>query len=281
MSTIRQVYLEALTPHYGIEEMTIRLLLVRVNGFSSMTELFTHMDDEMHSIHDFQGLFARVLSGEPVQYVLSETTFYGLNLFVDARVLIPRPETEELVEKVVNEEKQYRSQPIVVADIGTGSGCIALALEKSFPKATIFAIDSSDQALEVAKINKTNLSSSIRILKGDLLSPLLRDRIQLDLLISNPPYIERKGEVEKNVLDFEPHSALFAPNGIDCYVSMIHAAPFVMKEGGRIYFEINHDQQESLEKVLKDHLPHCEYRFIKDMQKKTRYLFIIYRKGNE
>ncbi len=278
MPSIRQVYLDACAPQYGLEEMTIRMLLVRVNGLPSMTELFTHMDDEMRGLSEFQRLFARVLSGEPVQYVLREASFYGLTLFVDSRVLIPRPETEELVEKIIIEEKANRLKPLVIADVGTGSGCIALALEEHFPKASIFGIDTFDEALEVAEINKAKHKSSITLMKGNLLNPLLEKGILLDILVSNPPYIENPIEVDSNVIGYEPHSALFAPNGIDHYVAMILRLPFIMKDGGRVYFEINHDQEDALTETLKKHLPSSEYRFLKDMQKKTRYLFIIYRK---
>ncbi len=278
MPSIRQVYLDVCAPQYGLEEMTIRMLLARVNGFASMTELFTHMDDEMKEISEFQRLFARVLSGEPVQYVLQEASFYGLTLFVDSRVLIPRSETEELVEKVIIEEKTNLLAPLVIADVGTGSGCIALALKEHFPNATVFGIDNSETALEVAEINKIKHKSSITLMKGNLINPLFEKGTRLDILVSNPPYIENPSEVDPNVMGYEPHSALFAPHGIDHYVTMILNLPFVMKDGGRIYFEINHNQEEALTETLKKNLPNSKYRFLKDMQKKTRYLFIMYRR---
>lgn len=279
MTTIRQVYKEALSPAYGLEEMTVRMLLVSTNNFSSMTELLSNLDQPMKGIEEYQRLFARVLSGEPIQYVLQKASFYGLDLFVDRRVLIPRPETEELVEKVICEEKKNPTPiPSVILDIGTGSGCIAFALEKHFSKSKILAVDSSLEALEVANINKENLGSRVTFLHGDLLLPIIRENLRADLLVSNPPYIQNRLEVDDNVLDYEPHSALFAPHGIDHYLSMISMASLVMNDGGKMCFEINYDQEEPLKNILQEHLPNSSYEFLKDMQGKTRFLFITYKK---
>lgn len=279
MPTIRQVYQDALSTLGSDEDMTVRLLLLEVNGFSSMSELLCKMEEKMHGIDEFQRLFARVLSGEPVQYVLLKTSFCGLDLYVDSRVLIPRPETEELVEKIIQEEKKGQYPlPTTLADIGTGSGCIAFALERHFPKAAIYATDSSFEALEVARINQAKLSSSVKFLSGNLLTPLIANQIHVDLLVSNPPYIKNLEDVEPLVLNNEPHSALFAPNGIDHYVSMIALFPIIMNEGGRIYFEINYDQEKELTQILTERLPGCPFKFLKDMQGKTRFLFILFRK---
>lgn len=279
MTTIRQVYKEALSPAYGLEEMTVRMLLVSTNNFSSMTELLSNLDQPMKGIEEYQRLFARVLSGEPIQYVLQKASFYGLDLFVDRRVLIPRPETEELVEKVIRGEKKNPTPiPSVILDIGTGSGCIAFALEKHFSKSKIWAVDSSLEALEVANINKRNLCSRVTFLHGDLLLPIIQENVRVDLLVSNPPYIQNRLEVDDNVLDFEPHSALFAPHGIDHYLSMISMASLVMNDGGKMCFEINYDQEEPLKSILQEHIPNSSYEFLKDMQGKTRFLFITYKK---
>ena len=277
MTTIRQFYKEALSPAYGLEDMTVRMLLLTVNGFSSMTELLSKMDERMKGIEEYQRLFARVIFGEPVQYVLGKTSFYGIDLLVDRRVLIPRPETEELVDRIVRESKSWPS-PSTIADIGTGSGCIAFALEKHFPNARIYAVDSSLEALEVAKMNKCHILSSVSLIHGDLLLPLIHAGVHLDLLVSNPPYIQKREDVDSNVLDYEPHSALFAPNGIDHYRSMIAMAHLIMNAGGKMCFEINYDQEDALRTILKDYLPNAPYRFEKDMQGKTRFLFITYQK---
>ena len=277
MTTIRQVYKEALSPAYGLEDMTVRILLLTVNGFSSMTELLSKLDEPMKGIEEYQRLFARVISGEPIQYVLGKTSLFGIDLLVDRRVLIPRPETEELVDRIVRESKSW-PVPKVVADIGTGSGCIAFALEKFFPKARIYAVDSSLEALEVARMNKQHLLSGVSLMHGDLLLPLIHAGIHLDLLVSNPPYIQKREDVDSNVLDYEPHSALFAPNGVDHYRSMISMAHLIMNDGGKMCFEINYDQEDALRSILKDFLPSAPYRFEKDMQGKTRFLFITYQK---
>mgnify|MGYP001765303201 CR=1 FL=1 len=279
MTTIRQVYKEALSPAYGLEEMTVRMLLQTVNHFSSMTELLSKMDEPMKGLEEYQRLFARVLSGEPIQYVLKKAAFYGIDLFVDRRVLIPRPETEELVDRIIHDFKK-KTYPKVIVDIGTGSGCIAFALEKHFGESHILAVDSSTEALEVANINKQQLSSNVEFLQGDLLTPLIHQGVRVDILVSNPPYIQNREEVEANVLNYEPHSALFAPNGIDHYRSMISKAFLVMNDGGTMCFEINYDQEEPLKKILEEFLPNSSYQFLKDMQGKTRFLFVTYLKDS-
>ncbi len=279
MTTIRQVYKEALSPAYGLEEMTVRMLLQTVNHFSSMTELLSKMDEPMKGLEEYQRLFARVLSGEPIQYVLERSAFYGIDIFVDRRVLIPRPETEELVDRIIRDFKK-QTNPKVIVDIGTGSGCIAFALEKHFAESHILAVDSSTEALEVANINKQKLSSKVEFIQGDLLIPLIHRGVRVDILVSNPPYIQNPEEVDTNVLKYEPHSALFAPNGIDHYRSMISRASLVMNDGGKMCFEINYDQEEPLKRILKEFLPNSSSQFLKDMQGKTRFLFVTYMKDS-
>jgi len=282
MPTIREVYNEMMMLHFNtIEEMTIRLLLAEANDLETMSDLYIAMNKQMKHLDKFRRLFARVLDGEPVQYVLRKTTFMGVPLYVDERVLIPRPETEELVEKVIKILTQnYAKKNLVIADIGTGSGCIAFALEKSFPTATILATDISRDALDVAKLNASKLKSKITFLQGDLLAPLIEKQIQLDVLVSNPPYIENTKDVDSNVINYEPHLALFASNGIDYYEKTLKLSPLLLKEGSLIFFEINFDQEERLTKLVEEFIPGSKTNFIKDLQGKTRFLSIVYTRNN-
>lgn len=283
MPTIRDVYNEMLTLHSEhVEEMTIRLLLAETNNVETMSDLYIAMNKQMKHLDEFRRLFARVLSGEPVQYVLNKTTFLEIPLYIDERVLIPRPETEELVEKlVIIINQKYANKNLVIADIGTGSGCIAFALEKSFPAATIIATDISKDALDVAKINASNLKSKITFLEGDLLEPLIEKQIRLDVLVSNPPYIENSEDVDANVINYEPHSALFAPTGIDYYEKIIKLSPLLLHEGSLIFFEINYDQEERLLKLVEEFIPGSKPNFMKDLQGKTRFLSIVYINDND
>jgi len=283
MPTIRDVYNEMMTLYSNtIEEMTVRLLLAEVNGIETMSELYIAMNKQMKHLDEFRRLFARVLNGEPVQYVLRKTTFLEIPLYVDERVLIPRPETEELVEKLIKIlSNKYQKRNLVIADIGTGSGCIAFAIEKSFPSSTIIATDISQDALEVALLNASKLDSKVTFLKGDMLAPLIEKQIQLDALISNPPYIENPNDVDSNVINYEPHSALFAPTGIDYYEKMIKFSPLVLRDGSLIFFEINYDQEERLTKLVEQFIPGSKIDFIKDLQGKTRFMSVVYTHKND
>ena len=179
----------------------------------------------------------------PVQYLLGKTSFYGLDFEVNANVLIPRPETEELVDWIIKSQKsKVKSQEFRILDIGTGSGCIAISLAKNIPNAQVFAIDVSEKALATAKknaeINKVKVSFlSINILaKTDL-------EQQFDIIVSNPPYVRNleKDEIKKNVLDNEPHLALFVEDddALIFYKKIAELAQKNLSENGQLFFEIN------------------------------------------
>lgn len=179
----------------------------------------------------------------PVQYLLGKTSFYGLDFEVNPNVLIPRPETEELVDWIIKSQKsKVKSQEFRILDIGTGSGCIAISLAKNIPNAQVFAIDVSEKALATAKknaeINKVKVSFlSINILaKTDL-------EQQFDIIVSNPPYVRNleKDEIKKNVLDNEPHLALFVEDddALIFYKKIAELAQKNLSENGQLFFEIN------------------------------------------
>jgi len=187
----------------------------------------------------------------PVQYILGETEFYGLTFKVDENVLIPRPETEELVERIVREAPppsplQRRGGSWKVLDVGTGSGCIAIALAKRLPAgAEVFALDISDKALEVARKNAIANQADVRFFQYDILSnePFPSSALSFDCIVSNPPYItlKEKAAMAKNVLDYEPHQALFVPdeNPLLFYERIAGFAREHLSEGGSLYFETN------------------------------------------
>lgn len=281
MPTIRDVYKDAVNSSGPkVEEMAIRLLLAEVNHIQTMSDLYILMDNPMKGLDDFRRLFARVIAGEPVQYVLGKTNFCGLEIVLDNRVLIPRPETEGLVELAIKEiSKSFPQGKITIADIGTGSGCIAFALEKAFLNAKIFATDISPEALEVARKNCLNLHSKVILLQGDTVNPLFKRSEKIDVLVSNPPYIENILDVDENVKKFEPGLALYAEHGIDYYESIIKQVRLILNDNGIIFFEINYDQEERLTSIVKKFLPHSYYKFTKDLQGKTRYLHVHYNKG--
>ena len=179
----------------------------------------------------------------PIQYLLGTTEFFGLPFTVNENVLIPRPETEELVDWIIKEEKKIeREKAIKILDIGTGSGCIAISLAKNIPNSRVFAIDVSAKALEVARKNAEINSVSITFLEKNILETddLLE---QFDIIVSNPPYVRNleKQEIKKNVLDNEPHLALFVEDfdALVFYRKIISLAMKNLNEDGQLFFEIN------------------------------------------
>lgn len=179
----------------------------------------------------------------PIQYLLGKTSFYGLDFEVNAAVLIPRPETEELVEWILESQKsKVESQKVKILDIGTGSGCVAISLAKNLPDATVFALDVSEEALATAKINAANNSVNVTFIHQNILETedLLQ---QFDIIVSNPPYVRNleKEEIKKNVLENEPHLALFVADNdaLVFYKKIAQLAQKNLLPNGQLYFEIN------------------------------------------
>lgn len=177
---------------------------------------------------------------KPIQYILGETSFYGLTFHVNEHTLIPRPETEELVQWIL--ETTISGLPITILDIGTGTGCIPITLKKNLPKATIFGLDVSDKALEVATINALNNETAVTFLQKDILATTLLDR-SFDVIVSNPPYVREleKKQINPNVLKFEPHLALFVTDNdpLLFYRKITQLAQDYLQPGGQLFFEIN------------------------------------------
>jgi release factor glutamine methyltransferase len=183
----------------------------------------------------------------PIQYILGETEFYGLRFKVNENVLIPRPETEELVDLI---KSDYDKLPcsLSILDIGTGSGCIAIALAKNLPGASVYALDISEEALKLARQNAAENGVKVHFFRQNILVDFpLDSSVDLpkkwDIIVSNPPYItpEEKAEMSKNVLDYEPFQALFVPqdNPLLFYERIADVGLNRLKKGGALYFEIN------------------------------------------
>ncbi|GGE98411.1 release factor glutamine methyltransferase [Chishuiella changwenlii] len=182
----------------------------------------------------------KLKSGIPIQHITEKAFFYDDFFFVNQHTLIPRPETEELIEIIKND--YVKNPPSSIIDLGTGSGCIPISLKKIFPNANVSALDVSEKALEVAAINAKNLNTDILLIHQNLLEDFNLDR-KFEVIISNPPYIRNleKEEMHKNVLDFEPHLALFVEddNALIFYERVIAFAENHLTENGVIYCEIN------------------------------------------
>ena len=196
----------------------------------------------------------QLLKHKPVQYVLGEAWFYKMKLKVNEDVLIPRPETEELIEWLV-EEFRCKDSGFKILDIGTGSGCIAIALKKEITKAEVFAIDISEKALEVAKQNAKDQKVNIQFLMLDFLDEALWKSLPLfNIIISNPPYIpeNEKVKIAKNVLEHEPHIALFV-NENDPFIFYKKIAEFAesnLLENGKIFVEVHEDYAKEVQEIF-------------------------------
>jgi release factor glutamine methyltransferase len=212
----------------------------------------------------YVALINRRLAGEPIQYIFGETEFYGLPFQVTRDVLIPRPETEHLVEKVLELAGQF-TQPRIV-DVGAGSGAIAVTLAAKLPDAQLTAIDLSAPALAIAEENAKRNGVVLRFLRGDLLSPVAREHFEI--VVSNPPYVPRAdlATLSVEVRDYEPELALFAgDDGLEVYRRLIPAAFEVLAPGGFVALEIGYDQSPAIAAFSSD-AGFAQVEFFPDLQ---------------
>jgi release factor glutamine methyltransferase len=220
------------------------------------TTLLAHPTRELSAAKEslYESLLQRRLRNEPIQYITGQQEFYGLPFKVTPAVLIPRPETEHLVEAVL--QRLPQNQPLRIVDIGTGSGAIAIALAAHLPQSHITALDLSPEALKIAQTNAetNNVATRITFLQSDLLSALAHED-PYDAIVSNPPYIPETDSptLHPEVRDHEPHTALFAGDeGLDIYRRLIPQAHALLKPNGLIALEIGHGQREALAVFLHD-----------------------------
>ena len=210
--------------------------------------------------------------GIPVQYIVGNVDFYGYNFKVNENVLIPRFETEELVEKTIKYINKYLDKKVDILDLGTGSGCIAITLKKELD-CNVDAVDISPKALEIAKLNAKNNNVDITFYEGDMLNPINK---KYDVIISNPPYIAYNEEIMEIVKNNEPHTALYAEdNGLKYYKDIISNANKYLKEKSIIAFEIGEKQGKLILEYAKKYFKDSIITVEKDMQNRDRFVFII------
>ncbi len=240
--------------------------------------LYLEKDNEARKsiVDKYESGVKRLIEGEPLNYVLGYSYFYGYRLKVDEAVLIPRFETEELVGRVLSGYDEYfKDQKINLADVGTGSGAIAIALKKEEDNLNVYASDISKEALEVAILNAQNNQADIRFFEGSMLKPLIENNIKLDILVSNPPYIRNDEVVEHSVRDYEPNVALFGgDDGLKFYRMIFEDAHKVLKERSMMFFEMGYDQKENLTALAREFFPSADIKVYKDINNKDRMLVI-------
>lgn len=231
MNTLTQTeFVKALEPSIGTDEASAvgRLVFEKINRYPEQGS-------------QLQSWLIRLLQHEPMQYVLGEAWFYDFFLEVNHSVLIPRPETEELVQLIL---QSYKHKPAVrILDIGTGSGCIAIALAKHLPQSQVYAIDVSEKALEVAKQNAISNKVSIQFEQADILNFTTPGFPKFDLIVSNPPYItlDERTQMHPNVVNYEPANALFVTNQdpLQFYKAIVKFAETHLLAQGQLFFETN------------------------------------------
>jgi len=263
-----------------ISDEAVQILMLELCSMSH-NDLYLNYDQEMpeNLYKEFKDGVSRLLQNEPLQYILGYQWFYGYKIKVNEDVLIPRYETEELVANVLADGDYFfpDKDVIDIADVGTGSGAIALALKKEESKFNMYATDISETALKVASENARDNDVEITFLQGDMLQPLIDRNLRLDILVSNPPYIPRQQEIQKSVDQYEPHVALFGgDDGLYFYRKIFADAHKVIKEKSFLAFEIGYDEKEAIVKEVEKYFPNDRYEVLKDINKKDRMLFIYH-----
>lgn len=267
-----------LSATYGAGEgaAMVRLIFHSLKGWNN-TQLIINSDlpASPFVIGQINKILDRLEKQEPIQYILGEAYFYGMDLRVTPDVLIPRPETEELVDLIV---KENDASDLRILDVGTGSGAIAIALARNLPFSVVSAIDISAEALKVAKQNAENLHAKIRFIHQDIFN-FSPPEDSYDIIVSNPPYIDEseKSGMETNVLDYEPHKALFVPddNPLIFYKRITLIAEQSLRHSGKLYFEINPLHAEQLKSYIM-HRGFENVNLINDIHGKCRFISCIW-----
>ncbi|WP_318640999.1 peptide chain release factor N(5)-glutamine methyltransferase [Flavobacterium ardleyense] len=254
----RTKFRESLSSIYDLQEVDSFFYLI-LNNFHQMSrvDLALKPDFEIDEleIQKWKNIINQLQLQKPIQYILGETEFYGLRFKVNSSVLIPRPETEELVDWILKNNSN-KSKQLRILDIGTGSGCIPITLAKNLNNSEVSAVDISRDALKVAEVNAEINKVKVNFIEMDILKTTKLSETY-DIIVSNPPYVREleKQEMHKNVLEFEPHIALFVEDEdpLLFYLKITQLASKSLSEGGQLYFEINQYLGERMVQLLSDY----------------------------
>lgn len=261
----------------GREETSARILLqhvLNVNYSNLMIQMHEKISES--DWKQFEKYVYEHVKGKPVQYITGVEQFYGRTFVVDESVLIPRPETEELIEGALKRMETMFSKEtaLSIVDIGTGSGAIAITMKLEWQKANVTATDISESALQTAKINARTLQANIDFRLGNLTEPIMNEK--WDVVLSNPPYISysEAKEMSDIVLNYEPHNALFAEEeGLYFYRQLTNNLPNIVKDTALIGVEIGHTQGEAVAKMFQTSFPQGKVEIVQDINKKNRFVF--------
>ena len=277
---IRNHYCEQLCSIYDKDEANAMILILLEHYFSinrvkmALEPQLRLSESEMLTFH-----FAvkDLLKNKPIQYIIGETEFCDLKFKVNENTLIPRPETSELVMKIVNRQQSTDNRLCSILDIGTGSGCIAISLAKMISGSKVFALDISEKALEVAKENAINNEADVTFIHDDILSLKNKIDTKFDIIVSNPPYVREleKAEMRDNVLNWEPHNALFVSDNdpLIFYRKILEFAKTHLKENGEVWFEINEYLGKEMTDLCKE-MGFSQIETLNDFRGKERILSV-------
>ena len=244
-------------------------------------ELLNHLEEEVQVdiINEYKKRVEALKEKKPIQYVIGNVNFYGNKFLVNENVLIPRFETEELVENtLLYIDKIFPDKNLKVIDLGTGSGCIGITLKLKNPSFDVTLLDISKEALEVAKQNASSLNAQVKLCQNDMLENLEE---KYDIIISNPPYIKENEPIEEIVKNNEPHLALYAGiDGLDCYRKILKEAKYCVNNRFLLAFEIGETQKDAIIELAKLSFPHAKIDAKKDMQNRDRMIFIYQNEAN-
>ncbi len=251
-----------------------KILLAELLGKNPL-ELLTCLDEEVEASKEelYKKEVMALKEGKPLQYVIGNVNFYGEKFYINENVLIPRFETEELVEKTIGYIKDMFNEPVDVIDLGCGSGVIGLTIESKVPTKRVDLVDISSDALRVSSINKEKLNSKANLILSDMWSNVTD---KYDVIISNPPYIKTNEEIEEIVKNNEPHLALYAGiDGLGCYKKILSSIKEHMKDRCLIAFEIGESLAKDIEELIKNTLGDVEIKVEKDLSNRDRFIFIL------
>lgn len=264
---------------HGRDASAARILMQHLYN-TDYTGIIMRMNDEMPKEKQeiFREMVEEHAKGKPVQYITGTEEFYGRFFYVDESVLIPRPETEELILGAINRMKRLfgNHKELKIADIGTGSGIIAITMKLEWPDAKVTATDISEAALQTAKRNAEKWRAYIDFRLGDLTGPIQHEK--WDVILSNPPYIahHEAEEMSEVVLDYEPHLALFAEDdGLEFYKRLAQSLPDLLNKPSLIGVEIGHRQGEAVANLFQSSFPDAQIEIVKDMNQKNRFVFCM------
>lgn len=241
---------------------------------------FAHLNEEIPNELEeilIQAIDKYIVHKIPVQHIIGYSYFYGYKMKVNNQVLIPRPETEELVSYVLQAyDEVFAGKKVDLVDVGTGSGAIAIALSKEELNFNVVATDISDTALEIAKLNAKNNEANVSFLQGDMIQPLIEKKMKFDILVSNPPYIPNDEYVEDIVKNNEPSVALFGgKDGMHFYDIILKNAALILKDKFIIAFEHSYSKKKEMLELANKYFPNAKAEVIKDLNGKDRFTIII------